>query len=1505
MATQIAGVRPGQLSLQLDPDADPSDPRILQVATYGIVPEPGASPAAVRAVLAPGAGLVVLAHDATDIGRSYTLQVGPIASVSGTDLPPISLPLLGAGAFAAMSAEALPRDGYALTLAPADLGARLGTKNVAVLPSVPYPIHPELTSAALQPDRTLQVRGSGWTEVPYDLAAGAARFRSFAEASLAGAAQVSGSEVELRPGGRVALGGVLPGTAAVFDVRVRPRGSFGDVLAQLDAGGHSVQVRAVLAPDGFWEVYAQGAQARTLGTLTLRVSTNAAATHFGVFVDGLLVAGGAAAGLPPGAGGASVSCGAGDLVSASGWLSEVSLLDAGGNPLLALALGVAPPPAAPVARELRTKKRPLTAPLGPHVPAEPGDVVLTVGGARVEVASVNPYLGIVSPKIPIPRGTRSVSVEYETAAHQAFSVLAGEPGLEAGEAASPFGPDTGQPFTVVLPRPRRPRPPRYAHRYLAFRRVTSSLLNDPVGLRAGRDPAVPQPPPLVRARPPVDLWARTAGEAVSPPWAAQGSGQVVPAAGGFSTEPQPGPFLLVQEADLRDVAGAYLTARLDPGPVSTLPFQVGAALGFHDESRLYALAVLDSLGARYLGTLLDPSAPGNLESWSVWPRAQVRATSRQTVAARPADLPRLLEVGDRLRIPDGPQAGSYLVVGLRPSWPSGTTEIDLDRPLPADPTQYGARDATAWFDLGSGTLVLRAEADLQAGTLQVSAAGRRAVLAADPAPRPAPSPLFQQLAPGQPPGRFFFGHLAPSPPATWGTVIGAAQPASNPVRIKTQSLPGPAALPDPQWAPLGLVRVDPTGTYATGTQSPGGLLHPDRAIGPDALTSLDFTVQELLGGGTLDVQVELGDGQKLVFLASLTYDEVPGRQPYRQLVAPAHLLFDPLGWEVEGPGTCEGGVLWVPPLQSARWSAALPAPGGRILDLEMQPPRQRGASVLIHVEGGSGSGLAATLEITSSSLRVLAQGGSEVGSRDLGLGARITATLQPGVGMVLMVDGSLVPMLAPVLELAAPQVDGVVSVTLSSSSRHQAASCGLQRLVVLQSSPTAKRTLGLLRGDLDTSDLDSWELPRTDASTQPNSAESGPAIREMDARGALGCRLVLDPVWGAILLRPDLPPPPYYDPAKSRFAGDLSEPSAGWASVPYDSLPSAPAGATYQWLAAGPGARVLFTSVQTQVKARSAPGEVGFVPRSELNHADPADSGDHSLSPYPAQVRAHRVSARAATIAGSGQWLRTLLEVVDGARRILPPDVRLDPDGQSIHLEDGSSFSSPAPLARGTPALPATEAYLRALPVRGSPNEVGEGTPPIFPRYFSQPLPQVVPDPDSTGRAVEFPEPPASKPLLLREAFTVEDPGQRDLTSFPSDDPGEGGNAGNGPPGPPGPPPDGGGPVIVLGGGLYWDRFPFVDDGTYREPAWLGGPFRPAGGRHPGTPTIDVPPYRAAAVLLPARGRWGRSNPDISLTGPGGVPIPLPEDPFGIAAAGTLRIELDDHGTKTLFTFSE
>lgn len=113
---------------------------------------------------------------------------------------------------------------------------------------------------------------------------------------------------------------------------------------------------------------------------------------------------------------------------------------------------------------------------------------------------------------------------------------------------------------------------------------------------------------------------------------------------------------------------------------------------------------------------------------------------------------------------------------------------------------------------------------------------------------------------------------------------------------------------------------------------------------------------------------------------------------------------------------------------------------------------------------------------------------------------------------------------------------------------------------LVQPPDDAKRTLGVYLGG-DATDINNWEIPRTDSTTALNSDQVGPVIQDMDWRSDLDVRMYRDPNWGVTVYRPDMALPPYFSPetfpptSGTGFATETAEPSAGWINVEYGDLP--------------------------------------------------------------------------------------------------------------------------------------------------------------------------------------------------------------------------------------------------------------------------------------------------------------------------------------------------------------
>jgi hypothetical protein len=126
-----------------------------------------------------------------------------------------------------------------------------------------------------------------------------------------------------------------------------------------------------------------------------------------------------------------------------------------------------------------------------------------------------------------------------------------------------------------------------------------------------------------------------------------------------------------------------------------------------------------------------------------------------------------------------------------------------------------------------------------------------------------------------------------------------------------------------------------------------------------------------------------------------------------------------------------------------------------------------------------------------------------------------------------------------------------VEAALGGSRVDTEATLELDSFSVVELPPSGtKRTLGVWLGG-DRNDINSWEIPRVDSLTVSNSDPLANVV-EMDWSKRMRVRIRRDPNWGVTVLRPDLPPPPYFT---GDFATDFTEPSAGWINVEWPNLP--------------------------------------------------------------------------------------------------------------------------------------------------------------------------------------------------------------------------------------------------------------------------------------------------------------------------------------------------------------
>jgi hypothetical protein len=278
-----------------------------------------------------------------------------------------------------------------------------------------------------------------------------------------------------------------------------------------------------------------------------------------------------------------------------------------------------------------------------------------------------------------------------------------------------------------------------------------------------------------------------------------------------------------------------------------------------------------------------------------------------------------------------------------------------------------------------------------------------------------------------------------------------------------------------------------------------------------------------------------------------------------------------------------------------------------------------------------------------------------------------------------------------------------------------------------QAPADVKRTLGVLRGS-DDGDINSYELPRTDASSAPNSWQVGPAIEWWDWRQDIELRIYRDPSWGVTVFRPDLPPPPYYQSedgtAGVGFATESNEPSAGWINVEYRNLPRT-AGHNLGLVQFGSfqGGCISESSWDwVRYRMFKHPTEDRIAPEHMvLNQFNVITSGELGTDRELETVIVQTMSKTRLSLLPTHLYAESIYKVIDGADIWTSDYWTFDPLAQLLVLQPdpltGEDREFSGDHANVTvifrPGKPVTNTYLAAQPLLDGVTLLNEGTPPV------------------------------------------------------------------------------------------------------------------------------------------------------------------------------------------------
>jgi len=271
------------------------------------------------------------------------------------------------------------------------------------------------------------------------------------------------------------------------------------------------------------------------------------------------------------------------------------------------------------------------------------------------------------------------------------------------------------------------------------------------------------------------------------------------------------------------------------------------------------------------------------------------------------------------------------------------------------------------------------------------------------------------------------------------------------------------------------------------------------------------------------------------------------------------------------------------------------------------------------------------------------------------------------------------------------------------------------------------RTLGVVRGisePLDLTDINNYELPRTDVTTAPNSWATGPAIEWWDWRSDIELQAYRDPTWGVTILRPDIPLVPGVDPPWYSAGDSDIGPSAGWINVEYRDLPRSPGNNL---------GLITWGSINSQNLSQSRwdwvryqlfkhPTEDRIAPEHMvLNQFNVIASGELGQDRALETVIIQTMDTTRLSLMPTHLYAKSVYKVIDGSTIWTSDYWKFDPLAQLLTLQPdpltGAVREFSAEHANVTvmflPGKPVTNTYLALQPLLDGVTLLNEGTPPI------------------------------------------------------------------------------------------------------------------------------------------------------------------------------------------------
>ena len=594
----------------------------------------------------------------------------------------------------------------------------------------------------------------------------------------------------------------------------------------------------------------------------------------------------------------------------------------------------------------------------------------------------------------------------------------------------------------------------------------------------------------------------------------------------------------------------------------------GTGFGFHNNHNLFFVGALKINSVEHIGFLKDAARKDLFESWEIGFTIDCEITRKNTIKVISTDLPTSLEPDRRFQIFEGTQAGVYTISEIVEDKIFGTTTLVIEEAFPVDHTIFGNAFFKISFEvLYSDRNTYRMTSLHHEKTCEVYISGHiSGVCLTISEPPELTEPVLLGLDTSKE-GQVIWGAIDPNAVSnsSWSFFRYSVSPSKHKEtslghRVFTELGDLPQENPHSEWF------LEKDGGYAEIDSSRDALLLKD-TVGSDGriytriepfLTNkvnLDVAIKMRVENFCKPYKIiEIWDTIRAVEVAPIAYTEEQG------------VGFSEKRRIITLPFVSHNGQITAAKIESSLAilsgthtfsTEALSTTG-----LGFTDPTNREVELRFSVESYTlNAGYADftfTLNFKDTPIEVLFYDGGiafQGSSQTLFSAAFDWTDKKQHTYRFVKANGAL-----------SLSVDGAVLTTVTWANLISTPSANEEKIIwnqtgaeihftsmFYQMSPPAgmKKTLGVWLGRNPT-DINSWELPRIDASREPNSSLTEVQIQEVNWSDWVDFRIHRDMEWGVTILIDTLGPPPYFN---GDYATDITQPSAGWINVEYSQLP--------------------------------------------------------------------------------------------------------------------------------------------------------------------------------------------------------------------------------------------------------------------------------------------------------------------------------------------------------------